>query len=183
MTKRIATLILFLAFNAGGWWLAGPQASPVTTLPVQPMGCCDGRPATNTDPAPTTPPAAPSATLAADEATCPVRGEIHKKADMIAYDYQGKTYYFCCQDCVDKFKADPQKYLKPAAAPAAASTAPAAAAAAPAADEATCPVTGETDKKADMTPYVYKGVTYYFCCPACLPKFKADPEKYIKPAA
>ena len=27
---------------------------------------------------------------------------------------------------------------------------------------------------------VYKGKTYYFCCPACKPKFDANPAKYIK---
>jgi Cu+-exporting ATPase len=31
------------------------------------------------------------------------------------YTHAGKTYYFCCAGCVEKFKADPQKYLgKPA---------------------------------------------------------------------
>ena len=28
-------------------------------------------------------------------------------------DYQGKTYYFCCNGCRTKFATDPQKYLKP----------------------------------------------------------------------
>jgi Cu+-exporting ATPase len=28
-------------------------------------------------------------------------------------DYQGKTYYFCCNGCRTKFAADPQKYLGP----------------------------------------------------------------------
>ena len=26
--------------------------------------------------------------------------------------YQGKTYYFCSDDCRDKFAKDPEKYLK-----------------------------------------------------------------------
>jgi Cu+-exporting ATPase len=29
-------------------------------------------------------------------------------------DYQGKTYYFCCGGCEEKFKAAPEKYLKAA---------------------------------------------------------------------
>jgi P-type Cu+ transporter len=33
-------------------------------------------------------------------------------------DYQGKTYHFCSQHCVHAFKADPQKFLGKAAAPA-----------------------------------------------------------------
>jgi nitrosocyanin len=27
--------------------------------------------------------------------------------------------------------------------------------------------------------YIYKGKTYYFCCPRCINKFRKDPEKYI----
>jgi YHS domain-containing protein len=30
----------------------------------------------------------------------------------INYKYKGKTYYFCCKDCLAKFKADPVKYAK-----------------------------------------------------------------------
>jgi YHS domain-containing protein len=28
------------------------------------------------------------------------------------YEYGGKTYYFCSQDCRQKFAKNPQKYLK-----------------------------------------------------------------------
>jgi Cu+-exporting ATPase len=31
------------------------------------------------------------------------------------WDRAGKTYYFCCLGCVEKFKADPDEYLRPAA--------------------------------------------------------------------
>ena len=44
--------------------------------------------------------------------------------------------------------------------------------------QTTCPVMGgKIDKKyyAD-----YKGKRVYFCCPGCIAKFKADPEKYLK---
>jgi YHS domain-containing protein len=43
----------------------------------------------------------------------------------------------------------------------------------------TCPVMG--DKVDNGTPYKteYKGKTIGFCCPACITKFKADPEKYM----
>jgi len=40
-----------------------------------------------------------------------------------------------------------------------------------------CPVlAGPIDKKYN---YTYKGTIYYFCCPVCIEKFKANPEKYI----
>ena len=32
------------------------------------------------------------------------------------YDYKGETFYFCCEPCLEKFKADPEQFLHPAAA-------------------------------------------------------------------
>ena len=47
---------------------------------------------------------------------------------------------------------------------------------------AVCPVMGmkipDVSKAAGKS--VYKGKTYYFCCPICKPKFDKNPEKYIK---
>lgn len=40
---------------------------------------------------------------------CPVSGE---EADAsITYAYNSKTYAFCCNKCLKKFKADPEKYM------------------------------------------------------------------------
>ena len=50
-------------------------------------------------------------------ASCPVLGTTMAKSQMIPYEYKGKTYYFCCQDCVKKFKANPEKYIKHPAPP------------------------------------------------------------------
>src|SRR6266568_8334226 len=33
-----------------------------------------------------------------------------------SFDYQGRTYFFCCTGCREKFKADPKRYLNPATA-------------------------------------------------------------------
>jgi YHS domain-containing protein len=53
----------------------------------------------------------PTTQAAADKPVntrCPVTGDpIDPK---ITYVYAGKTYAFCCADCVDKFKKDPAKY-------------------------------------------------------------------------
>lgn len=48
-----------------------------------------------------------------------------------------------------------------------------------------CAVTGEKIASAAKAggKSVYKGKTYYFCCPMCKPKFDKDPAKYIKNAA
>ncbi|MBN1506123.1 MAG: YHS domain-containing protein [Sedimentisphaerales bacterium] len=44
-------------------------------------------------------------------------------------------------------------------------------------EQTTCPVMGGAIDKNVFTEY--KGRTVYFCCPACVETFKADPEKYI----
>ncbi|MBI5124893.1 MAG: efflux RND transporter periplasmic adaptor subunit, partial [Planctomycetes bacterium] len=35
-----------------------------------------------------------------------------EKAKAVSYRYQGKTYYFCCDECKRKFKKNPDKYLR-----------------------------------------------------------------------
>lgn len=55
----------------------------------------------------------PAQTPAADKPVntkCPILGEaIDPK---ITTTYQGKTIAFCCKDCIDDFKKDPEKYMK-----------------------------------------------------------------------
>jgi YHS domain-containing protein len=48
-----------------------------------------------------------------------------------------------------------------------------------------CPVTGEKIASAGkaMGHSSYKGKAYYFCCPACKPKFDKNPAKYIRNSA
>jgi YHS domain-containing protein len=49
-----------------------------------------------------------------EKTTCPVMKDtfvVTEKSPKV--EYKGKTYYFCCEDCVGKFKADPEKYLTP----------------------------------------------------------------------
>ncbi|MBU0693600.1 MAG: YHS domain-containing protein [Candidatus Omnitrophica bacterium] len=44
---------------------------------------------------------------------CPVSGEdIESMGGGSKYEYEGKIYNFCCPMCVEKFKKDPQKYIK-----------------------------------------------------------------------
>ena len=43
----------------------------------------------------------------------PVCGmEVKKEGAKHTYEYKEKTYYFCMAGCLDKFKADPEKYVK-----------------------------------------------------------------------
>lgn len=54
------------------------------------------------------------------QATCPVMGNTFEPSEESEYaEYKGTTYWFCCRGCRGKFLADPEKYLKTAAAPAA----------------------------------------------------------------
>jgi YHS domain-containing protein len=44
-------------------------------------------------------------------------------------------------------------------------------------EQTTCPVMGGAINKDIFTEY--KGTKVYFCCPGCVDRFKADPEKYL----
>lgn len=47
-----------------------------------------------------------------------------------------------------------------------------------------CPVSGlKLGSMGPIAELVHEGRTIRFCCPACLPKFKADPVRPLKPAA
>ena len=44
--------------------------------------------------------------------TCPVTGEeLGSMGDAIKVSYKGKEVKLCCEGCVKKFNADPEKYL------------------------------------------------------------------------
>ncbi len=38
--------------------------------------------------------------------------EIDEKESGSSFDYRGKTYHFCSDECRDKFKKSPEKFLK-----------------------------------------------------------------------
>jgi len=53
----------------------------------------------------------PKGSASITQKTCPVMSgkKINPK---IHTDHKGRRIYFCCADCVGKFKDDPEKYLK-----------------------------------------------------------------------
>ena len=104
VNKWIGIAALLLAVTAGSAWLVSSHAAAASAQ-MRALGCGGG----------SCGPSSSAAQASADTATCPVMGETKKKSDMIAYDHQGQTYYFCCPSCVTKFKAHPEKYTKPAA--------------------------------------------------------------------
>jgi len=81
--------------------------------------------------------------------------------------HHGRTYYFCNPRCREKFAAAPEPYL----------------AALEQAKTAVDPVCG---MKVDPTApkggsYEHAGQTYHFCNPRCREKFRAAPERYLRP--
>ena len=45
--------------------------------------------------------------------TCPISGKVIKKSEAKgSAEYQGKTYYFCCEGCKKEFLKDPEKYAQ-----------------------------------------------------------------------
>ena len=50
---------------------------------------------------------------AEETVTCPVSGKEIKKSEAKAtYEYEGKTYYFCCEKCKEAFIKNPEKYTQ-----------------------------------------------------------------------
>jgi YHS domain-containing protein len=43
---------------------------------------------------------------------CPVSGEKIDEKTKVTYEYKGKVYNFCCQDCVEEFKKNPEEYIE-----------------------------------------------------------------------
>ncbi len=110
-------------------------------------------------------------------------------------EHGGTTYFFCCPHCAEKFKADPERYLKPTAAPEPmrpvssglvtlgnAPPKPTVGLSGPPAEaSAKDPVCGMTVDPARAKGSVeHNGTMYYFCSTHCVEKFKADPERYLK---
>jgi YHS domain-containing protein len=107
---------------------------------------------------------------------CPVmNSRLEVKKDTPVIDYNGKSYYFCCQQCVDDFRKDPDKYTAAGVLPLRL----------PTKDEIgkseICPVSKIEFQIAPETQVIdYKGKSYYFCCTPCVIDFRKNPDKYSK---
>jgi YHS domain-containing protein len=50
---------------------------------------------------------------AEETVVCPVSGkEIKKSEAKVSYEHEGKTYYFCCEMCKEKFMKNPEKCIQ-----------------------------------------------------------------------
>ncbi len=95
------------------------------------------------------------------QVTCPISG---KPVDQkVAVESDGRKVYFCCKDCVGKYRRDPSKYRTALANSYTYQT--------------KCPVMDEEiDPKAFATSA--DGRKIYFCCKGCDKKLFANPAKY-----
>jgi Cu+-exporting ATPase len=90
------------------------------------------------------------------------------------FEYDGQTYYFCSERCLDRFAANPGAFV---ATPSHASPSPA---------EVVDPVCAMSISPDDAVGHVeHQGKTYYFCSQSCLDQFGANPEAFLgqRPAA
>lgn len=56
---------------------------------------------------------APGAAQIGDTTLCPVNGETFTVTDSSPHvEYNGKTYYLCCDHCVAPFQANPAQYVQ-----------------------------------------------------------------------
>ncbi len=90
--KRFAVLLLAASACGGATPSAAPASAPASAAPA-------------------TPAKAPGDAKIGDRTTCPVSGEPFVVTETSPHaEYAGKTYYFCCPHCAEKFKAEPAKF-------------------------------------------------------------------------
>ena len=75
----------------------------------------------------------------------------------IAHEYGGKTYWLCCEMCVQAFGADPDRYA-----------------------HATDPVDGARVDKATAPAYAVNGKAYYFSSEKTREAFAKNPARYLQ---
>lgn len=112
--------------------------------------------------------------------TCPVTGEpVNKK---LKAEVNGRTFYVCCEGCIDTVKKNPELYLKPEKNEGHEGHGAAAGAASGFLGKGdgvtTCPVTGEPISK-DVKVEI-AGRTVYACCAGCLATIAKNPDLYLK---
>ena len=86
---------------------------------------------------------------------CMMQDSMQSKPGLVQ-QYAGKTYFLCCQMCVESFTADPERYA-----------------------HAKDPVNGATVDKATAPAYAVKGRAFYFSSEETLNTFAKDPKRYI----
>jgi len=101
------------------------------------------------------------------------------------YEYQGVIYYFCATSCLETFKANPERTLRPKAPlislgkGSSMPMMPSSPVSQGGQIDPVCGMTVQPERAAGS--YVHEGKTYYFCSPNCLAKFRQDPAAFLIP--
>jgi Cu+-exporting ATPase len=99
--------------------------------------------------------------------------DVHITPESLHHEHNGKTYYFCSEHCLVKFKEDPENFIKPAKDTSDERSALES-------QEVKDPVCGmSTDDPDTYQQYEFNGQKYYFCSDHCLAKFKNNPNEFI----
>ncbi|MFO7651159.1 MAG: heavy metal translocating P-type ATPase [bacterium] len=102
------------------------------------------------------------------------------------YEYSSETYYFCNTRCLERFKKEPERFLKEIPTPNAQTPMPAAVDGVerqasgvqpPVHIDPVCKMKVKEGTEAGR--YEHEGTTYYFCNTRCLERFKADPNRFL----
>lgn len=151
----IASLALMLFVFAGVSYSQDKNCceNKASACCVENKSCCDEH--ASTDPMGN---AGGDSTVASTGKVCVVSGEAIGEGQGITFDYYGKTYDFCCEGCLAKFKKEPMDHIK--------------------AGGLTCPVMGDAIESKEVFS-MQNGTKYYLCCEMCLSKFEKDPQKYM----
>jgi YHS domain-containing protein len=75
----------------------------------------------------------------------------------LAHEYGGKTYWLCCQMCVQSFTAEPERFA-----------------------HAKDPVNGATVDKATAPAYAVNGKAFFFSSKENLQTFSKNPARYLQ---
>ena len=103
------------------------------------------------------PAAAPADTGRIEDKTriCMMQDSLQPKPGL-AHEYQGQTYWLCCQMCVQSFQGDPEKYAF-----------------------AKDPVNGSRVDKATAPAYAVGGRAFFFSSEDTLKTFAKNPARYL----
>lgn len=86
---------------------------------------------------------------------CPVSGEPVRIRDAkVKTTHSGRTWYFCCGDCIKKFEKKPAKF-----------------------ETIRCPVSGEVVPLSEAHKATIEERDVYFCCAGCVPAFERNATK------
>lgn len=101
MKRLFLTLVTVLSLAACGGGSSEPATEPTETASTETSGAEQG-------------PLVPiGEARIGDRSTCPVSGEEFVVSESSpTVEHEGRTYYFCCPGCAQRFQANPAQFLQ-----------------------------------------------------------------------